>query len=222
MKIIPSLVEQSAKDLFDKIIFLSPYYTQFQIDIEDGVFIKNKTLSIDEFVSHVKVHPSPLLRSTVYDFHFMSVDYERSIELLCTIKGLIHIDAVFIHTTLHPNVESIQKIDPAFRVGLVINPEENIENTAKEFSLNSVPLIQLMTINPGPQGQSFIPEALNKIDQLKKMGFLGKIYIDGAVNEKSVPLMKALPHPPDVLCPGSYLAKSPLEDLTRRVEFLKE
>ena len=220
MKIIPSLVEPSAYDLFDRITFLSLYYKQFQVDIEDGIFIKYKTLSIDEFVGYVKKNSSSLSPSIIYDFHFMAVDYERSMRLLSEIKELIHIDTVFIHTALHPNYQEIQKIDPSFRVGLVINPEENVAELAQEFSLKTIPLIQLMTIHPGPQGQAFIPVVLSKIEQLKKQGFLGKIYIDGAVNEQSVSIMSALPHPPDVLCPGSYLAKAPHEDLERRVNFL--
>lgn len=221
MNIIPSLVEQTAQDLFDRIAFLSPYYTQFQIDIEDGIFIQNKTLSIEQFVSHVNTNHISLSPSLLYDFHFMSMDYEQSMELIDQIKTLIRIDTVFIHTALHPEYRLLQDKYPHFRLGLVINPEEEVESLNEMYNFKTVPLIQLMTINPGPQGQPFIPEVLNKIEQLRNCEFRGKIYIDGAVNETTFPLMTSLPHKPDFLCPGSYLAKSPANDLKRRVTFLQ-
>lgn len=221
MNIIPSLVEQTAQDLFDRIAFLSPYYKQFQIDIEDGIFIQNKTLSIEQFFSYVTTNHISLSPSLIYDFHFMSMEYEQSMELIDQIKTLIRIDVVFIHTALHPKYLSLQDKYPHFRLGLVINPEENVESLNEIYNFKTIPLIQLMTIHPGPQGQPFISEALNKIEQLKNYGFQGKIYIDGAVNETTIPFMTSLPHKPDVLCPGSYLVKSPADDLKRRVAFLQ-
>lgn len=221
MNIIPSLVEQTASDLFDRIAFLSPYYKQFQIDIEDGIFTQNKTLPIEQFVSYIKTNHISLSPSLLYDFHFMSVDYERSMELIDQIKTFIQIDVVFIHTALHPEYRLLQDKYPHFRLGLVINPEEDVKLLNEIYNFKTIPLIQLMTINPGPQGQPFIPEVLNKIEQLRNCGFREKIYIDGAVNEITFPLMMSLPHKPDFLCPGSYLAKSPAEDLKRRVAFLQ-
>jgi pentose-5-phosphate-3-epimerase len=220
MNIIPSLVEQSAHDLFDRITFLSPYYQQFQIDIEDGIFIENKTLSIYDFFSYINQHHSSLSPTFTFDFHFMSVDYERSIELLEKIKNSIRIDTIIVHSILHPNLSLLQKKYPDFKLGVAINPQEEIESIISNFDLNSLPLIQLMTVYPGKQGQPFLPNVLNKIEQLRKSGFTGKIYIDGAINEKTLPLINTLPFKPDTLCPGSYLAKSPKEELEKRVSFL--
>ncbi len=221
MNIVPSLVEQTAQDLFDRIVFLSPYYKHFQIDIEDGIFIQNKTLPIEQFVSYVGKNHISLSPSLIYDFHFMSIDYERSMELIDQIKTFIRIEVVFIHTALHPKYLLLQDKYPHFRLGLVINPEEDVESLNEVYNFKTIPLIQLMTVHPGPQGQSFIPEALNKIELLRNYGFRGKIYIDGAINETTFPLMTSLPHKPDFLCPGSYLAKSPPEELERRVTFLQ-
>jgi ribulose-phosphate 3-epimerase len=221
VNIIPSLVEQTAKDLFDRIIYLYPYYQQFQIDIEDGVFIQNKTLSLDDFISYISENHSDLPSSLMYDFHFMAIEYERMIEKLVQIKSRINIDVVFVHSALHPNYSLLQKKYSDFRLGLVINPEETIESLNAHYEFKNIPLIQLMTIHPGPQGQSFIKDVLIKIEQLRSCGFRGKIYIDGAINETSIPLMMDLPHIPDVFCPGSYLAKSPSEDLKRRAIYLR-
>ena len=222
MRIIPSLVEPTAKDLFGRIAFLSPYYTQFQVDIEDGVFIKNTTLSIDDFAAFVQQNHAALSPTLVYDFHLMVQEYEASMQVITTLKTLIHIDTILVHTKLHPDYVQLQHKYAPFRIGLVINPEEDVADIVAAYDVQTVPIIQLMTIHPGPQGQPFIPEALNKIEQLTKAGFGGQIYIDGAVNEQTVPQMVTFPHPPDVLCPGSYLAKAPASDLVRRVAYLKQ
>jgi len=220
VNIIPSLVEQTADDLFDRISYLSPYYHQFQVDIEDGIFIQNKTLSIEEFVAYTKSHLSVLSPSLIYDFHFMTQSFEHAIEMIDRIKTIIRIDAVFVHTALHPNYFLLQKTYPKFRIGLVINPEEDVKKLDTLFSFKTIPLIQLMTIHPGKQGQPFIKEALQKIEQLRNCGFRGKIYLDGAINETTVPLISSLSYKPDVLCPGSYLAKAPEGELEKRVNFL--
>jgi pentose-5-phosphate-3-epimerase len=151
----------------------------------------------------------------------MVIDYEHSTELIDQIKSLIRIDTVFIHTSLHPHYSLLQKKYPLFRIGLVINPEEDVISIHNSYDFKTISLIQLMTIHPGPQGQPFIHDALNKIEQLQNCGFLGKIYIDGAINETTIPLLKPFLRKSDVLCPGSYLAKSPAEDLKRRVDFLQ-
>jgi len=221
MIIIPSLVENTADDLFNRITYLSPHYHQFQVDIEDGIFIQNKTLDIEEFASYIKSHTSTLPPSLIYDFHFMVQNFERSIDIINQIKSLIQIDVVFVHTALHPNYVLLQKTYPDFRMGLVINPEENMEELDTRYSLKTIPLIQLMTINPGKQGQPFIPNVLIKIEQLRNYGFHGKIYLDGAINKTTLPLILSLPHKPDVLCPGSYLAKAPENELEERVHFLQ-
>ena len=219
MKIIPSLVELSPTYLFDRITFLSPYYSHFQIDIEDGKFIENKTLSTQEFVDYCLngYNQTKLIK---FDFHLMEIGFERSIELLSQIKNLIQIDTILLHTKLHPKLHELQQKYPSFHIGIVINPEENVDIVAQEFSLKSVPAVQLMTVFPGKQGQSFIPESLKKIERLKKRGYSGPIFIDGAVNEMSFPLLKQILTNSDILCPGSYLAKAPKEDLERRVKFL--
>ncbi len=221
MNIIPSLVEATANDLFERIAYLSPYYSQFQVDIEDGIFIENKTLPIEDFISYVEKKHSVLSASLLFDFHLMEKDFEHSIQAIDKIKTLIRVDVIFVHTILRPDYNLLQKRYPSFHIGLAINPMEEIKTINDRYSLKSIPFLQLMTVNPGKQGQPFIPEVLQKIEQLKNYGFQGKIYIDGAVNDKTIPLMSTLRFKPDVLCPGSYLAKSTPDELPKRVEYLK-
>ena len=216
MQIIPSLVEKTAQDLFTVIQKLSPYYQQFQVDIEDGIFISNKTLSISDIQKYLLNNNPP--KNLVYDFHLMVKEYGGEIEKINSLRNVLIIQSILVHTSLQPNYEFLHEKYPLYTFGLVINPEEDIHTIASQYNLNTVPIIQIMTINPGPQGQPFIPEALQKIEQLRKVGFCNKIYLDGAINEKTILIINALKYKPDVLCPGSYLART--NELKEHVNFI--
>ena len=71
------------------------------------------------------------------------------------------------------------------------------------------------------EGKPFILEALNKIEQLRQLNYRKKIFLDGAVNDKTLPYINSLKYKPDYICPGSFLAKCSDNELKKRVEFLK-
>lgn len=217
MLIIPSLVEQTPEDLFSVIQKLSPYYQQFQVDIEDGIYIPNKTLSVSDIQKYLLNNTPP--KNLVYDFHLMVKEYEDEIEKIDTLKNILTIQSILVHTSLHPNYQMLVKKYPSFTFGLMINPPEEVDAISSRYDLNSIHIIQIMTVNPGPQEQPFIPEALQKIEQLWKAGFRNKIYLDGAINEKTIPTIISLKYQPDVLCPGSYLAKT--DELKKHVDYLQ-
>lgn len=217
MIIIPSLVEKTPEDLFSVIRKLSPYYQQFQVDIEDGVYISNKTLSVSDIQKYLLDNTPP--ENLVYDFHLMVKEYEVEIEKIDALKNTLTIQSILVHTSLHPDYQMLVKKYSSFTFGLVINPQEEVGGIASQYDLNSVPIIQIMTVTPGPQGQPFIPEALQKIEQLRKMDFRNKIYLDGAINEETIPTITSLKYKPGVLCPGSYLART--DELKKHVDYLK-
>ena len=76
-----------------------------------------------------------------------------------------------------------------------------------------------MSVVPGVQGNPFLPDTLKKIQQLRMLGYKPNIFLDGAVNDKTLPIINKLKYKPDVICPGSFLAKA--KDLEKNVEFLK-
>lgn len=219
MKIIPSLVEPTPLNLFAAIKRLSPFYQRFQVDIEDGKFIPYKTLSIDDLVTYIqKERSSPLLKHIALDFHLMVNDYHTHVQKINSIRKFVSIDTILIHSFLHPEIRALSSKFPSLQIGLVLNPPEQVDDMVMQFDLSSVPIIQLMTVYPGLQGQSIIPEMLQKIEQLRKQGYGNQIYLDGGINEKSVPMIRSLQFQPDALCPGSFLINAPR--LEERVAFL--
>jgi pentose-5-phosphate-3-epimerase len=77
-----------------------------------------------------------------------------------------------------------------------------------------------MSVTPGVQGNPFFPETLVKIEQLRLLGYRNKIFLDGAVNDKTLLIINKLKYKPDVICPGSFLTKA--KDLEKNVEYLNK
>jgi pentose-5-phosphate-3-epimerase len=209
MKIIPTPLTTSIKEFQYSLEKLSPYYSHMQIDISDGKFVPNKSIQIED------INPLISNKHLTFDFHLMVKDYEKEI------KKLISVNNVFIHFSTIDNLE-LRITNYGFPVGLVLNPEDSIEDLKSKFNLNEIPFIQIMGVHPGAQGNQFLPETLNKIEQLRDEHYRNNIYLDGGISEKTLPLILALKYQPDFLCVGSYLTKE-LDNkagLNEKIEFL--
>jgi ribulose-phosphate 3-epimerase len=221
MQICPSILEKKAKDYFATIDKLSPYYKYFQIDIADGIYVDNKTASLDDFIYVLKrtypLQPTPY--NLTFDFHLMVKDCEKEIKKLEKLKDLINIKNVFIHSDLLPNYQLLTTHYP-LSIGLVLNPQDRVADLATHYPLLTIPFLQIMSVVPGVQGNPFIPDSLKKIEQLRVLGYKSKIFLDGAVNEKTLSIMNKLKYKPDVICPGSYLTKA--ENLINNVKYLEQ
>ena len=221
MKAIPALLTNDVIDLFQQIHKCSRYFSYFQIDIGDGVFVKNKTVSLPQIREYLQdEHSSSIYHSCIFDFHLMVQDYLAHFEDLVTLQQFIPINAVFVHAGVNPDIPLLQKTYEQFSIGLVLNPEDTVAACAKEYNLKKIPAVQIMTVTPGVQGNPFQPDMLNKIDQLKKIGYKGQIFLDGSVNAKTIPVICDRANKPDVVGIGSYLSKA--ADLEKRVKELEK
>jgi ribulose-phosphate 3-epimerase len=83
--------------------------------------------------------------------------------------------------------------DLGCKSGLVFNPATPLSYL--EHVLDKVDMILLMSVNPGFGGQSFIPSALDKLRQARKMiddsGFDIRLEIDGGVKVDNIREIKA-------------------------------
>jgi ribulose-phosphate 3-epimerase len=116
----------------------------------------------------------------------------------------VHIEAC---PHLHRNIQQIKSL--GMQAGVAVNPHTPVE-ILKDI-LADIDLVCLMSVNPGFGGQSFIPNTLTKIKQLRQMinerSLNVKIEIDGGVtleNAKSIINAGA-----DVLVAGNTVFKSP-------------
>jgi ribulose-phosphate 3-epimerase len=220
MQICPSILEPTVDALLSSINYLSPFYKYFQIDIADGIFVPNKTVQVEEIRKTIQQLNNETMKQCSFDFHLMVSDFKSDINKLNDLKKLINIKNIFIHLSAISDFGLQISNLSTLPIGLTLNPQDQVADLTNHYDLNQIPLIQIMSVTPGVQGNPFIPETLNKIEQLRVHGYRYKIFLDGAVNDKTLPTINKQKFKPDVICPGSFLTKA--KDLKKNVEYLNK
>lgn len=218
MQIIPAVLEKNPTFLFSQIKRLLPYFKTFQIDIADGKSVPNRTVQIEEiseFLPHYNLQTTNYKLS--FDFHLMVKDYEAEVKKLANLTNWLKIKNVFVHFSLLPNIQYLISNFP-FSLDLVLNPEDRVDKLTSKYQISAISAIQIMSVDPGFQGSAFIPETLKKIDQLRLKDYRNRIYLDGSINQDTLPIISSLKYKPDYLCVGSFLSKA--ENIKERVNYL--
>jgi ribulose-phosphate 3-epimerase len=103
------------------------------------------------------------------------------------------------YITFHP--EASEHIDRTLQLirnegckaGLVFNPATPLSYL--DYVMDKIDMVLLMSVNPGFGGQSFIPSALDKLGQVRRMidesGFDIRLEIDGGVKDDNIAEIKA-------------------------------
>jgi ribulose-phosphate 3-epimerase len=103
------------------------------------------------------------------------------------------------YITFHP--EASEHVDRTLQLirgegcksGLVLNPATPLSHL--DYVLDKVDMILLMSVNPGFGGQSFIPSALDKLSQVRRLidasGLDIRLEIDGGVKADNIAEIKA-------------------------------
>ncbi len=150
-----------------------------QWDVMDGQFVPNLTMG-PSIISSIRPHIK-----TYFEAHLMVLTPENMateyVEAGCE-RIIIHYEACpdlsksittikEAQKNLGENVatETRQKTTPQElpEIGLAINPETPPEKI--EPFVDEIDMVLVMTVNPGFGGQSFIPEAVEKIPTIRKM-----------------------------------------------------
>lgn len=196
-------------------------FNHYQIDIADGIFVQNSTVTLKTVLDYVKHNTEVVPPETTFEFHLMVDSLDAHLQDVQEIavfmpvqKVLVHYEpAVRWHNTKNLEEKINTDLHTAFPLsfGVALNPEVQISDAYDE--LMHFDLIQLMTVHPGKQGQPLEESVLNKITELRQKGFTGQIQLDGAMNDQTFKKVLAQKDWPDAICPGSYLAKQAEEHL---------
>lgn len=179
----------------------------FHVDVMDGRFVPNISFGLPVIKALKKLAQKPL------DVHLMIVEPERYFQDFKDAGAdilSVHIEA---STHLHRSLQAIKSL--GMKAGVAINPHTPV-SLLSDILLDT-DVVCMMSVNPGFGGQSFIPNTLNKIKELKKMilekGATTLIEIDGGVTLQNAAEIVAAGA--DVLVAGNtvFSASNPLQTI---------
>ncbi len=210
MQIYPSILESDIEVFIARANQYSPLFLYIQIDIADGKLVDNNTVSIEEIAQNVSsfiIHDS----GSTFEFHLMVDNWEAEIPSLLQLKSKLPINRIIIHAPVFH--DKFSRLSPDFEWGLALSPDDAVVDFWEV--VQSFPVVQIMTVDPGRQGNPFISSTLDKIGHLRGLGYKGKIILDGGINENSLPTILSQEFWPDAVCPGSYFREAPEEKLKK-------
>lgn len=169
------------------------------IDFMDNIFVPNKSIEPED----------------ITDIDFGNLKKEAHLmvkEPASWIKRLI--DQQFARIIIHVEIATKEDIElikqQGVEVGLAINPETPIEKL--DPFTDDIDTILVMGVHPGFQGQTFIPDTLDRIRQLALQGLA--LEVDGAV--KDINAKEIVEAGADILISGSFLIQgNPDENLKK-------
>lgn len=206
MRIIPAILTNDIEDLRGKLEKIEGLTEWVQIDIMDGNFVDNTSCEVKDL-------PQDLIKSFNLEIHLMvqePVQYFQECEDAEAKKVFFHAEAV-------ENINNVLRKAAkfSFETGLALNPDTPL-NRVKNY-LNEINSVLLLGVNPGFQGQQFIPEILEKVKDLKKINPNFKVEVDGGINISNIKEISQAN--PDYLVIGSGLWSS--ENIKKRFKELQ-
>lgn len=183
VKIVPAILVKSAGEFSAKIAQVAPFVSRVQIDVMDGKFVPNETLSPEEF--------PPIPRNLIVEYHLMvenPVDYIRRIGK----RGAIYEMHIESFTKAggkggagrNPDAkrELLSAISEVRKIGgkpaLVLSPDTLPEEIG--HYLSEIEQVLVMTVYPGFSGQKYIAAMEGKMKWLSKRGVV--VEVDGGLD----------------------------------------
>lgn len=152
-----------------------------QIDVMDGHFVPNLSFG------------APVIRKLktklLIDVHLMVTNpADRIAEFLAAGARHIsfHAEAVQSEKDRTAIIKTIRAAGAS--AGIAINPETPV--SAIEKTLEDIDLALVMSVHPGFGGQSFIPDVLEKVREIRRKYPALMIQMDGGIDLQSAPLAR--------------------------------
>ena len=204
-QVVPSVLTKDPEDLERKIRILEPLVDVIQLDIMDGEFVPNTSVGVGE-IQRV----SPRSRMEIHLMVKHPLEYIQPFARIGAFRIIFHIESDDDAADVIREIRQLN-VEP----GIALNPPTPVEKI-KPF-LDSVSVVLVMGVNPGFQGQKFVPEVLSKVRVVKEIRPEIIIEVDGGVNPDTGPSL--VDAGVDILNVGSYLFKQlPVEDNWKRMQ----
>ena len=151
------------------------------LDVMDGAFVPPITFGAQMLEAVRGLTDLPI------EAHLMVEQPERQIEAFAAAGA--NCITIHLESTRHPHRVLQQIHERGCEAGITLNPGTPV--TALEPMLAECDRVQIMSVNPGWGGQSFIPQALDRIREAReRLDAAGRsdalVAVDGGVNERTI------------------------------------
>ena len=147
------------------------------VDVMDGVFVPNISFGFP-ILKSVRKHTHKVL-----DVHLMIANADLYLEEFQQAGAdilTVHYEAC---THLHRTLQRIRSL--GMRPGVALNPHTPV--SVLQHVMAELDVVLVMSVNPGFGGQSFLPESIKKVAEVKRMAEELNptliIEVDGGVNQ---------------------------------------
>lgn len=177
--IVPAILTSDQVDLGNKLRILEGFADGVHLDVADGRFVSETTLSGRELAAI----PTSLNR----EFHLMVWE---PIHMLADM-GVATADRVVLHADAGDDLGEICRFAKNSQTLIVlgINPETAIEAITE--SARELGRVLVMGVHPGRQGGEFLPVTVERIKRLRQLAPDVEITVDGGVNQERIPRLQA-------------------------------
>ena len=158
--ISPSLLSADFTNLEKEIKILNEEKVDFlHLDIMDGNYVPNISYGPGIVKSLRELTEIP------FDTHLMIERPENFIEKFVEAGS----DIITIHPSTTKHLDRTLSLIKSYgkKAGLALNPGDSLD--VLDYNLEKLDLVLIMSVNPGFGGQKFIPSALKKIKEVKKL-----------------------------------------------------
>lgn len=211
MLVSPSFLTCDFSKLKESLDEIKDSVKYFHVDVMDGNFVPNLTFG-PKFIKDFRKY-----YDNIFDVHLMISNPYNYIKDYAEAGS----DIITFHYESSSNVlDTINEIKKYNKlVGLSIKPGTSVSEI-KEY-LPLLDLVLVMSVEPGFGGQKFMPSALDKINELKKLkddnNYKYIIEVDGGVNASTID--DCVNAGVEMVVAGSYIMNA--DNKIERINFLK-
>lgn len=201
-RIVPAIIAESQDELDDRMGKVKNHASYLQLDIMDGVFVPTHSLDFD-----FKLPPADYQ----LEAHLMISNPEEWID-----ENWKRFDTILVHIESCKNPEKlIRTVNQKIKLGFALSPETPLDRIKKY--LDDIGQVLVMTVNPGSYGKRFLPEALDKVKELRNIKPDLDIEVDGGINPETI--KGAYEAGANIFVSGSYIMK--FDNIKEAIDILK-